>query len=352
MSALKKIAIFNRNLSVGGLQKSLCNLLNVIDYKKYSVDLYLMESGGFYEDLINKNVRVIYLPHSFKLAKFIPFSILYKLVKYSGQNIKYDVAIDYDGYQQITALNALKCNANKHIMWIHSDWEMKYKYEKRFQISHKISFKKNQKFDSYVFVSNGIVNPFIKINKLQNIKYNIIPNIIDTTEIIEKAKEDCDLVVDEKKYNLCSCGRLSYSKAYDETLKYLSKLKEKRKDFHFYLIGDGDQKEYLEALTNSLNLSEEVTFLGLQKNPYKYMSKCDGFILNSHFEGQGIVLWEAKCLGLDIFMAKNLEKYNDGLKGSNDLVEDLIKMNKNYKEVDNLEKYNQNIIDTFNKVVR
>ena len=38
---MKKIAIFQTDLNFGGIQKSLINLLNNIDYKKYEIDLYL-----------------------------------------------------------------------------------------------------------------------------------------------------------------------------------------------------------------------------------------------------------------------------------------------------------------------
>ena len=38
---MKKVAIFQRNLNIGGIERSLINLLNCIDYSKYEIDLYL-----------------------------------------------------------------------------------------------------------------------------------------------------------------------------------------------------------------------------------------------------------------------------------------------------------------------
>ena len=61
-------------------------------------------------------------------------------------------------------------------------------------------------------------------------------------------------------------------------------------------------------------MNEFITLLGNQPNPFKYLKLMDGFVLTSRYEGQGMVLWEAKALGLEIFMSKNLEKYNDGLR--------------------------------------
>lgn len=37
----KRIAIFTDNFNVGGIQKSLVNLLNNNDYEKYDIDVYV-----------------------------------------------------------------------------------------------------------------------------------------------------------------------------------------------------------------------------------------------------------------------------------------------------------------------
>ena len=45
---MKKIALFVDNLNVGGIQKSVVNMLNKIDLKKYEVDLYVFNKNDFY----------------------------------------------------------------------------------------------------------------------------------------------------------------------------------------------------------------------------------------------------------------------------------------------------------------
>ena len=47
---MKRIAIFQVDLAVGGIQRSLINLLNSIDYSKLYVDLYLFTNDKFYEE--------------------------------------------------------------------------------------------------------------------------------------------------------------------------------------------------------------------------------------------------------------------------------------------------------------
>ena len=165
-----------------------------------------------------------------------------------------NIAIDYDGYQQITAINTLKCNAKTKIMWVHNDFSLKYKYEKKYRLSHLFSKGKNKLFDKYVFVSKGIIEPFKKLNKIEKLNSFIIPNIIDTDEIIRKSKESCDINVDDNLYNFCSLGRVSYAKGFDLTLNYLKELTKFRQDFHYYLIGDGEEMDNIKNIIQNLNL--------------------------------------------------------------------------------------------------
>ena len=54
-------------------------------------------------------------------------------------------------------------------------------------------------------------------------------------------------------------------------LDNIKQLSLERKDFHLYIIGDGDEKEKLIERTKKLDLENYVTFLGNQKNPFKYL---------------------------------------------------------------------------------
>ena len=85
---------------------------------------------------------------------------------------------------------------------------------------------------------------------------------------------------------------------------YLAQVKQSRTDFHFYLIGDGPGRAALEGQIRELGLEGFVTLLGNQTNPFCYMDKMDGFVLTSRYEGQGMVIWEAKALGLPLYISK------------------------------------------------
>ena len=81
------------------------------------------------------------------------------------------------------------------------------------------------------------------------------------------------------------------------------------------------------------------------------MNKMDAFVLMSRYEGQGMVILEAKTLGLNIFIPKHLEKYVEDIKGYDDPIYELSKATKKEKIKDKLDDYNNNIIASFERLL-
>ena len=61
---MKKIAVFQNDMGVGGIQKSLMNLLRNIDYDRLEVDLYLSQKNNFWKtDFPEKTQYLLSQPH-------------------------------------------------------------------------------------------------------------------------------------------------------------------------------------------------------------------------------------------------------------------------------------------------
>ena len=106
----------------------------------------------------------------------------------------------------------------------------------------------------------------------------------------------------------------------------------------------------IQELINKNNLHSLITLLGYQSNPYPILKKMDAFILTSRYEGQGMVFLEAKCLDLDIIMPSHLEKYVEGIKGTNDIRKSLLSLKKRQHTFNDLSDYNNEIIDKINNL--
>ena len=70
-----------------------------------------------------------------------------------------------------------------------------------------------------------------------------------------------------------------------------------------YIIGDGMLRTRLRRLCDRLGLSDRVIFTGNLSNPFAIMRRCDCFVFPSRYEGQGLVVLEARILGLPILVS-------------------------------------------------
>ncbi len=350
---MKKVAIFQSDLRVGGIQKALVNILNEIDYSEYSVDLFLFDENKFFDMPEHENLKTYYLKPFFWLNRMVYFNTLKRIQKVDNlPDCEYDIAIDFNSYRNDCSIGAISVKAKKRVMWIHNDVEIKLKNEIKYKILWHFFNKKLSYFDEFCAVSPGIIDGFRRVSGIADKKITAIPNHVDSGEIFEKSAQALlDFEVDESKYNLCSVGRICHQKGFDILMEHLKIIKSKRNDLHFYLIGDGPDREKLEEQIKNLGLSDSVTLLGNQPNPFNYMDKMDGFVLTSRYEGQGIVILEAKALGLSLFIPPHLEKYNPTIPSTKDIETAIIKAEKKEKTRDDLSEYNSAIGKSLSEVL-
>ncbi len=342
---MKRVAIFQNDLSVGGIQKSLINLLHSIDYTRFSIDLYLFAQNTFWNVDFPPQLHVKYLRPVSKIYSFVPFEIAKGRIRPDfGECGEYDVAIDFNSYQNSCAVGAIKIPAKKRVMWIHNDVEIKLQNEWKYRLLWSLFKGKFAYYDAFVGVSRGLIEPFLKMSGVQDKKFYVIPNFIDTEEIARKVLEKPqNLSIDPACLNFVALGRLCHQKGYDIMLDIFSRACAKRNDLRLYIIGDGPDREALKAQISRSDLTNKVFLLGNQENPYCYMQQMDAFISTSRYEGQGMNIMEAMAVGLPVYCTKNLEKYIDGLHGYADMEAAMVSAEKTEKHPNSLSAYNREI---------
>ena len=342
-------------MGLGGIQKSLVNLLRSLDYSKLSVDLYLFSHDDFFNVQIPQSVTVRYLEPVRKMYKYIPFDMamsrmMGKLLDGIPEDVYYDVSIDFNSYQPECAAGAIIVPSDRRVEWVHNDISVKLENEWKYRVLHFFFKGKYKYFDKFVCVSDGLEESF-KVNAGElsdGADFAVIQNMIDVNEIREKSQAQVDdIVFDEKYFNFVTVGRLCHQKGYDIMLECFKSAFEKRNDMRLYLIGDGPDGEKLQNMAESLGIDKNVFFLGRKQNPFSYMNKADAFISTSRYEGQPVNIMEAKAIGLPLYCSKNLEKYIEGLKGFEDVAEALVNAKKEEKHPDNLKEYNSEILSRF-----
>jgi glycosyltransferase involved in cell wall biosynthesis len=146
-----------------------------------------------------------------------------------------------------------------------------------------------------ISVSNHTTNKLKNDLKFKK-KIYTIPNGND----FEKLQE---IKSSKRKSDVIFAGRLLNNKNVDILIKSIRLIKEKIPKIKCLIIGDGPEKNNLEALTQKLNLEKNIKFLGFLENNddvYALMKSSKVFVLPSTREGFGIVVIEANACGIPV----------------------------------------------------
>ncbi len=349
---MKRIAFFQSDLGVGGIQKSIVNLLRNLDYSRFQVDLYLSEKTEFWTNDFPKELNIRYLKPISRIWSFLPFDLAKKRVRYDfPEGVTYDLAVDFNSYQCSCAVGALTVPAKKRVMWIHNDVRVKLQNEWKYRVLWNAFKGKFKYYDGFVPVSKALEEPFRAMSGVEDKPFTVVQNYIDVGEIRRKMAEDCpDLELDGDCLNFVALGRLCHQKGYDLMLDTFAEAVKQRDDLRLYIIGDGPDRPALEEQRERLGLRDKVTFLGNQPNPFRYMARMDAFLSTSRYEGQPLNIMEAMAVGLPLYCSKNLEKYTEGLQGIEDLAAALAAARKTEKRPDDLAAYNGEILARIEKL--
>ena len=162
-------------------------------------------------------------------------------------------------------------------------------------------------------IAEQVGTPYVIYNGIDTDYFD--PNLIDPTERAGYAK-----LFDVKGSPIIGiAARLTKQKGHSVLLNAFSELLSDWPNAQLLIAGDGEELPTLELLSNKLNLTEHVQFLGPIRNVREFLSVLDVFAHPSIFEGLGIAVIEAMSMGLAIVATKVdglAELITDGVEGS------------------------------------
>ena len=314
-----KILIVNNNLMIGGIQKSLINLLKGV-HDKYDVTLLLFSDYGELIKDVPSDVKILYAHKRLKILG-TPWDKLKKsisniynkffslfLCKVFGK----DKALDFlfkkqkkiQGFDHVisyshcqneksiaisTAEFVLRCTESKDkICWIHCDYKHSDTYSKHNNALY-------MQFDKIACCSDSVKNNFLSLLPDAANKCYTVRNFYDSS-ILDLAKDN-PFQYDDKYINIVSVARLSYEKGIDLAIDAIKD--SQRNDIRYYIVGDGPEEAKLKEMVDAYKL-DNIFFLGAQVNPYRYMKNADYLLVPSRHEAAPMVFDEANILGLPV----------------------------------------------------
>lgn len=370
---MKKILIINNNLDMGGIQKSLINLLKEV-HQDYDITLLLFSKSGALLAEVPNDVKIITPRKCYRMlgltsnelkkypllfitkAFLIQYAKLFsrcsavKLLGLFQKKVKgYDVVISYSHLTHHKYFGngcgdfvLHKTDCCTKICLIHCDY-----------LNSGYNTQKNNaeysNFNKIACCSNSVKEKFIQGTSIEESRIYTLRNFFDLN-IIELANND-SYHYDKAYVNLLTVARLSSEKGIDRAIEAL--FLAKRRDIRYYVIGNGPKKSELINMVKKYNMENQVFFMGEQKNPYGYMKNADYLLVPSVHEAAPIVFDEAKILNLQIIStnttsASEMISHNDGIvcdnsiEGIKEVIVNLKKNeSKNNGEVNNRIQINQ-----------
>ncbi|MBI2943631.1 MAG: glycosyltransferase family 4 protein [Candidatus Wallbacteria bacterium] len=93
-------------------------------------------------------------------------------------------------------------------------------------------------------------------------------------------------------------GRLTAVKAHEQFLQMAALLRRRCPEAHFLVVGDGERRQELEALSRELSLAGRVHFTGWRRDLASVYGSLDVLVLTSRNEGSPVVLKEGMAAGV------------------------------------------------------
>ncbi len=304
---MNKVLFIYGPLGGGGGERVLIDLLSNLDYTKYEVDLCLIINQGILLPEVPAQVNIIPIWEDYNLY----YKIVYRLSIWFGNNgmfrrvlkkritKQYDVEISFlEGIP--LKLHALMETKAKKITWVHCDL-FNFPYEAK-QFAKEEELLAYNKMNTVICVSNDALHAFEKRFPTSTSNKRVIYNPIDITKILRLASEGdqkCKVL-----FTIVAVGRLTPPKKMDRVIRLASRFKKEQIKVRFQIIGDGELIEELLTLRKALDVEDVVEFIGFVKNPFPYIKSADLLLLSSAFEGFGLVVCEAMCLGVPVVSTK------------------------------------------------
>lgn len=297
---MKKILFFIPNLSVGGAEKVLVNLVNNMDKNKFDITVQTLFAGGVNEQFLKDHIKLKHcFKRTFKGNSHILARINAKFLYKHFIKERYDIIVSY--LEGPTARIVANCpyKDTKRVCWIHCKFDSEKVASTGFSNLNEARIAYSS-FDKIICVSNLVRDCFCKTVAYKG-DIEVLYNTNETEDVYKKSLLQVDDVsFDGDCFNLCSVGKIETVKGYDRLARIHKKLLDSGIKNKVYILGEGSKKGEITSYLKQNGLENSFLFLGYQTNPYKYVSKCDLFVCSSLSEGFSTAATEALIVGTPV----------------------------------------------------
>lgn len=297
---MQKVLFLIHDLGQGGAEKVLVNLVNNMDYSKFDITVMTLFDSGENRQFLGKNVKYRtwckkMFPGNSRLMKLFSPEMLHQMVIKE----RYDIEIAYLEGPCARVISGCRDQSIKKLAWIHIEQHTAERAAASFR-NVKEAQRCYQCFDRIICVSQTVKQDFVKALQIP-VSYEVLYNTNESDKILRLSQEAVNQgMVDSNAIKLVGVGKLLKSKGFDRAVRIVKRLKEQGYPVHFYILGEGPERSNLQKYIYQNELEGNITLLGYQLNPYKYVAKCDLFVCTSFAEGFSTAATEALIIGVPV----------------------------------------------------
>jgi len=350
---MKKVLFVINTLGRAGAETALMELLNRLEPEKYSISVYVLMNQGEMAEELPKHVRLLNrhyksvsvlsregqrhlrgqvlcamlhraavircLPYLLRnlcamLARkrILPDKLLWRVLSEGGQRLTehYDLAVAFlEGGSAYYVADHV--SADKKAAFLHVDYQ-KAGYTRALDRDCYVTY------DRIFTVSGEVRTAFLEVYPECESKTEIFHNLISREKVRSRAELSGGFEDAFDGQRILTVGRLTQQKALEISIEAMKLLKDAGLRVRWYVLGEGDQRSFLEEKIRKLGLEEDFCLLGAVSNPYPYMRQADLYVHASRFEGKSIAIQEAQILGKAILVSDcsgNREQIENNVDG-------------------------------------
>jgi glycosyltransferase involved in cell wall biosynthesis len=291
-------SLFVPDLSGGGAERVMLSLATELAARGHTVDLVLSAMRGEYLSRVPERVSLVDLKAKSPILSARP------LANYLRSR-RPAVLLSALSQANVCAVAARKLAGGdtRIVISIHNTLSLEARHGKSLKLKLMPGFMRAfaPMADTIVAVSEGVAEDFRRMVPVPEERMRVIYNPVVSDDLLRRAAEPAGhpWFADGAPPVVLAAGRLTRQKDFPMLIRAFSRVRKERAA-RLMILGQGEDRMYLEALIADLKLGDDVSLPGFVSNPYALMNKAALFALSSRFEGLPTVLIEAMACGCPV----------------------------------------------------